>query len=104
MSDATDTLGLIQSSFPGRERAVDRAFGRSQSFRDLCEDYRKCVGALHRWQQTAVCEAPPRWQEYSDLLLELGGEIQTWLEAVDDEFDQTVRSDIDDRHTKGMKR
>ena len=92
MSQATDTLGLIQNSFPGRERSVERAFRDSPSFRDLCEDYRKCVGALHLWQQAAAREAPPRWQEYSELLLELGSEIQSWLEAVEDGPDRQDES------------
>jgi hypothetical protein len=79
----TDTLTLIRTSFPGRELLVERAFREHQSFRDLCEDYRKCVGALHRWKQLTEDAAPPRWQEYTELLVELGREIQTWLEAME---------------------
>ena len=76
-----ETLSLIRTSFPDRDPLIERAFRESQSFRDLCEDYRKCVGALHRWKQLTADEAPPRCQEYTELLVELGRDIQTWLEA-----------------------
>ncbi len=79
------TLSLIRCSFPGRDGLIERSFRENRYFRDLCEDYRKCTAALHRWNKLQEKEAPPRWQEYSELLVELGREIQTWLESIDTE-------------------
>jgi hypothetical protein len=83
MNSDADTLTLIRASFPDRDQLIEDAFRDSRSFRDLCEDYRRCVGALHHWKQLTADEAPPRWQEYTELLVELGREIQTWLEAME---------------------
>ena len=83
MKPGTDTLTLIRASFPGRDLVIERAFRESRSFRDLCEDYRRCVAALDRWKKSQVTEAPFRRQEYTELLLELGREIQTWLESME---------------------
>jgi hypothetical protein len=82
MGSRSETLTLIRASFPGRDRLIERAFRENQSFRDLCRDYRVCVAALHRFERLAAAEAPHRWQEYADLQIKLGDEIQTWLEAM----------------------
>ena len=79
----TDTLTLIRASFPHHDKVITRAFRENRSFRELCEDYRRCVAALHRWKKRQATEPPPRWKEYAELQVELGDEIQTWLEAVD---------------------
>lgn len=83
MNPDTDTLILIRTSFPGRDELIERAFSESRPFQTLCEDYRDCVAALHRWKQRDVAEAPPRSKEYAELLVELGLEIQTRLEALE---------------------
>ena len=83
MDPDIDTLNLIRTSFAGREELIERAFRDSFPFRALCEDYRDCVAALHRWKQRSAAEAPPRWQEYAELQMELGLEIQAWLEAME---------------------
>ena len=83
MSRELDTLKLIQSSFPGRDQLVEHAFHESRPFRNLCEDYRRCVAALHRWKKSTAAEGNHRRQEYTDLMMELGREIETWLEAMD---------------------
>ena len=81
-SDA-DTLALIRTSFAGREKLIERVFGESASFRTLCEDYRQCNDALQRFEVRSSVESVPRSQEYADLLVELGSEIQNWLEAIE---------------------
>lgn len=83
MSRELDTLKLIQGSFPGSDQLVEHAFHESRPFRDLCEDYRRCVAALHRWKKSTAAEGSHRRQEYTDLMMELGHEIETWLEAMD---------------------
>ncbi len=79
MSRDSETLRLIQTSFPGREHLIEDAF-RNQRFRELCEDYRRCDVALDRWNQKAGPVATQRCKEYSELLKELGQEIETCLE------------------------
>lgn len=78
-----DTLSLIRTSFAGRERLIERVFGESRSFQTLCEDYRQCNEALQRFEQRSSAESYARSQEYADLLVELGSEIQNWLEAME---------------------
>jgi hypothetical protein len=82
MGSRSETLTLIRASFPGHDRLIERAYRDNQRFRTLCGDYRACVAALHRFKQLAAEEAPPRWQEYAELQVELGDEIQGLLEAM----------------------
>ena len=77
------TLSLIQATFPGRERLIERAYSDNRPFRELCDDYRKCVAARDRWQRLEGNQPVPRWQEYHELLGELRSEIQTWLQAME---------------------
>ena len=77
------TLSMIQARFPGRERSIARAFGENRSFRDLCDDYRKCDSAVDRWQRTKGKGAVSRRQEYEELLEELHFEIRAWLDAME---------------------
>ena len=83
MSRQLEMLNVIQSCFPGRDRLIEKALHESRSFQDLCTDYRKCFVALHRWKKRAAPEACQRRQEYTDLLMELGRDIETWLEEMD---------------------
>ena len=83
MNTDTDTLALIRATFAGQDELVERAFRRNESFRSVCEDYRECVAVLERWKQRETAEAPFRRQEYAELLVELGREIQIWLEALE---------------------
>jgi hypothetical protein len=83
MGSRTDPLSLVQAEFPGHDRLIERAYRDNERFRTLCRDYRACVAALHRFKQLAAEEAPPRWQEYAELQVELGDEIKVWLEAMD---------------------
>ena len=76
-----NTLSVVQAALTASDPLIERAFRRSESFRDLCEDYRECAAALRRWEQGNGTGASSRTQEYADLLLELGREIQNWLEA-----------------------
>jgi len=77
------TLSLIQAAFPGRERLIERAYSDNRPFRELCDDYRKCVGALERWKQLESDRPVERSHEYTELLGELRSEIETWLQAME---------------------
>jgi len=77
------TLSMIQARFPGRERLIERAFGENRSFRELCVDYRRCASAVDRWHRKNGIGASSRHREYTELLEELGLEIQDWLDAAE---------------------
>lgn len=75
----------VRSAFPGHERAIDRGLRDHPSFRELCEDYRRCASALERWR-TLDGEGPSaRTREYEGLLAELGSEVETWFEVLEKE-------------------
>ena len=90
VSRDSETLRLTQTSFPGREHLIEDAF-RSQRFRELCEDYRRCDVALDRWNREEESVTTQRCEEYSELLKELGQEIETWLEDAETESPPTNR-------------
>lgn len=81
MSDSA-TLELIKREFGTRERVIDRAFRSSESFRGLCRDFLDCSRALARCRKSKSEEARLREAEYSELLMELTGEIEARLQAV----------------------
>ena len=83
MNSDANALNLIRELFPGRDRLIENAYRDNLVFRDLCDDYRKCFRALERWSQLEANGTGPRRQEYTELLDELRGEIQTWLEAME---------------------
>ena len=83
MRSQSATLSMIQARFPGRERSIARAFGENPSFRELCDDYRKCASAVDRWQRQTGKSAASRRQEYAELLEELHLEIRAWLDAME---------------------
>jgi hypothetical protein len=72
-------LSLIMDRFPEERQAVRHLFLESRSFQSLCEDYRECLAALQRWQQSTSEEAPARQYEYAILLLELEQEVRQYL-------------------------
>jgi len=79
--DTAATLAMIKRRFSGNERAVERAFQTSESFRGLCRDYLACATALARWQESDSEEVQLRVAEYADLLAELTHEIETRIRA-----------------------
>ena len=93
MNSDPNVLNLIRDSFPGRDRLIESAYRDNLVFRDPCDDYRKCVRALERWKQLEANGTGPRRKEYAELLDELRGEIQTWLEAREYEAPDSNRSE-----------
>ncbi len=83
MKSKSATLSMIQARFPGRERLIEHAFGENRSFRELCVDYRRCASAVDRWHRQNGIGTTSRHQEYTELLEELGLEIQDWLDATE---------------------
>jgi hypothetical protein len=83
MTSRQQTRSLIASEFPGRDSLIDHAYRESRSFRDLCRDYRLCDEALDLWRRSDDVASSSRVREYAELLSELGGEIVSWLEAME---------------------
>jgi hypothetical protein len=83
MTSRQQTPSLIAKEFPGRDQLIDHAYREDLSFRDLCRDYRKCAVALEDWRRSDDNAASLRAREYAELLLQLSGEIESWLEALE---------------------
>jgi len=65
----------IVKRFPDRGDTVKQLFKESETFQNVCEDYRRCAEALQHWNQSASDEAPARREEYAALLRDLEAEI-----------------------------
>jgi len=83
VNPALDTLSLIRADFPDQDELVERAYRSNGSFHDLCNDYRKCLRAVDQWEGQDANVSAQRRQEYMQLLEELRGEIQAWLEVME---------------------
>ena len=68
-------MTVIQPSiferYPERMEEIKALFKNNESFKTLCEDYRRCAEALQHWNQSLDEDAPVRVQEYEALLREL---------------------------------
>ncbi|HSN54156.1 MAG TPA: hypothetical protein VLT32_05770 [Candidatus Sulfomarinibacteraceae bacterium] len=84
MGSRQDARLLVVRAFPDREAAIDRALRDHASFRELCEDYRKCASALKRWRRLNGDGPSSRSREYAELLADLTAELEAWLEDLRD--------------------
>jgi hypothetical protein len=73
---------LIQSVYPGREELIDRGLSEYPAFRELCEDYRRCLITLENLRQPGATEHPERVREYEELLAQLARELEGSLEGL----------------------
>jgi len=85
MTAKPDIAAQISSSFPGYEQLIDHAYRSDPTFRELCDDYRKCAAALERWQRSEGDQSSPRSEEYAKLLTELAEDIKTWLDETEND-------------------
>jgi hypothetical protein len=81
MISKQDTLSVVTRALPGRDSLIERTYRENRSFRDLCQDYRKCAEALERWRRSEASASSSRIREYAELLTALGREIESWLDA-----------------------
>jgi len=77
------TASIIAREFPGRDALIDDAYREDLSFRDLCRDYRTCAETLAAWRRSDDSTASSRAREYAELLAQLSGEVESWLEAME---------------------
>jgi hypothetical protein len=83
METRQSARSLIRSAFPGRDLLIERVFHDHATFRELCEDYRRCVAALERWRRLNGAGPLSRTEEYSELLARLTEEIEHWLDEIE---------------------
>jgi hypothetical protein len=83
MTSRQKTPSLIAAEFPGCDALIDRAYREDLSFRDLCRDYRICAETLAAWRRSDDETAASRAREYAELLAQLSGEVESWLEAME---------------------
>ncbi len=68
----------VIARFPAHELAIERLARRSESFREMCEEYADGIEALERWQRAALPKAS--LDELGGLLADLEAEILAALE------------------------
>lgn len=73
---------LIQRAFPGHGALIERGLREHPTFRELCDDYRRCAIALEDRKGRACAGNSDRVCEYEQLLAELADEVRGWLEAL----------------------
>lgn len=74
------SVARVISRFEDLKTCVEQSYQESGDFRSLCEDYAVCERALEKWQASDSAKADDMRQEYTELLAELGEEIEDWLE------------------------
>ena len=74
-----DHLDFVVSRVPERALETRREYGRSDSFRTLCEDFCPCAEALATWKNSDAPSAPERVVEYTQSFEGLEMEIEEWL-------------------------
>ena len=82
----------VLEKFPDRSGEIKRLFKESPSFQTICGDYRKCIEALHHWNQSHAKEAPARREEYATLLHDLEVEILQSLDIAIHRLNKTIHS------------
>ncbi|MGD8439403.1 MAG: hypothetical protein PVG53_02630 [Holophagae bacterium] len=83
MTSRQTTPSIIAAEFPGRDALIGDAYREDLSFRDLCRDYRTCAETLEVWRRSDDEAASSRAREYAELLAQLSGEVESWLEAME---------------------
>lgn len=84
MGPREDARSLVIDAFPGHDAVIDRALRDHPSFRELCEDYRRCASAFARWRRVGGDASTARRREYEQLLAELADELQFWIETLEE--------------------
>jgi hypothetical protein len=93
MGSKQDARSLVREAFPGREAVIDRGLRDHSSFRELCEDYRKCAAALQWWRRLSGDGPASRSREYEGLLADLAMELEVWLEDLEEARGQPERGE-----------
>ena len=68
-------LAIVIRRFPDRKEELVNLFRKSQAFKNVCKDYRKCKEAFDHWNRPDITDPLERREEYAALLQELKSEI-----------------------------
>jgi len=82
MGQRESTRLLIQRAFPGHGALIEQGLREHPTFRELCDDYRRCAIALEDRKRRDCGGNAERVCEYERLLAELADEVRGWLEAL----------------------
>jgi len=69
----------LYERFPDQKEAIRSLYEKSETFKILCEDHRKCGEAICFWEQKEGDVAILRRQEYEALMRDLEEEISAFL-------------------------
>lgn len=67
--------------FPDSKSTIIGLFNSDDTFKSMCEDYRKCDDALQYWRRFDSNEAVQRIEEYNALLRILESEIGQYFKS-----------------------
>jgi len=73
-------LSSVLDRFPDHRDTVSRLGKDNETFRTLCNDYRRCKAALQHWTRSEEDGADDRRAEYEAVKKELEAEIIRYLE------------------------
>jgi hypothetical protein len=69
----------LYAAFPDKREAIRDLYEKSETFKTLCEDHRKCAEAIRYWKRKKGDVALERRQEYGALIQDLKEEISEFL-------------------------
>jgi len=69
----------IIQRFPEQRSDIISLHNNSQTFRSMCEDFRRCKEAYRHWSQSESENSSPRSEEYRELLENLDSEISQYI-------------------------
>lgn len=69
----------LNERFPDKIESIRSLRKKSETFRTLCDDHRKCCEAIDYWGRKDGSVAFQRWQEYDALVQDLEAEISELL-------------------------
>lgn len=72
----------MQQAYPKYADLIDRGLRDDPAFRELCEDFRRCACALEEIRRRGDASRTERALEYEQLLGELAGDVESWLETL----------------------
>ena len=67
----TDLLAILQGHFPEESDTIRQRLDEDPTLKEIEENYRDCIAALHYWRRSEAPEAHTRIREYSTFSKEI---------------------------------
>lgn len=80
MATVEDKTSHTYERFAEQRVQIEELIRENPDFKDICQDYGKCVEALSYWSKANKPESPERMAEYRELVSKLESEIVQHLE------------------------